>query len=201
MNLEAVNDLAKLRSNFLMSGDEVSKVIRQEMATAISNRSNDEHLVIVWLNLDDFRCLNDCFGHWAGDDALQKVKDVLAHLSAIHCAKLYRYGGDDFLAFALTNDRQYHNSFGESIIKGIAELAIPLVDRDYSDRIKSNSMLSCTVAAVAFPLNNIDNYPNSELDRESKIGLVDYLIRLCDSILFSRKWAGRGKLATLDLCE
>ncbi len=185
----------------MLSGDEVRKAITQEIATAISPRSSDENLAMIFLGLDHFRVINDCLGHRVGDEVLEQVINELSHLSTMHGAKLYRYGGDEFLAYALTNDRQYHTSFGENIIKCIAKLAIPLADRDYSDRITSTSTLSCTVAAVAFPLDRLENYANPEFDRKSKIGFVEYLIRLCDFMLYSRKWSGRGKLATLDLCE
>jgi diguanylate cyclase (GGDEF)-like protein len=117
-----------------MSANEVWQQIKDEIVSIISSRSNNEHLVMLFLNLDRLRLLNDCFGHSVGDRVLQQFQDEMLKLSIQYNAKFYRYGGNDFLIYALTNDQNYHHQIGEQIIKRMTEMAIPLVDK-YFDQV------------------------------------------------------------------
>ncbi|MBL8395525.1 MAG: diguanylate cyclase, partial [Candidatus Accumulibacter sp.] len=47
---------------------------QREVARA---RRNDSHLALALIDLDDFKCLNDTFGHQVGDQALVHLVTVL----------------------------------------------------------------------------------------------------------------------------
>ena len=54
------------------------------------------HITIVFIDLDNFKSLNDTFGHQEGDAALQKLAEIISESireKDIAC----RYGGDEFL--------------------------------------------------------------------------------------------------------
>jgi diguanylate cyclase (GGDEF)-like protein len=51
---------------------------------------------LVFVDLDNFKQVNDKLGHLAGDDCLSKVVDVLGKIAAMR-GKVYRYGGDEFV--------------------------------------------------------------------------------------------------------
>lgn len=63
----------------------------------LATRAN-RHLVVLMLDLDHFKHVNDLHGHQAGDAALRHVAGVLTQ----HARKgesMFRYGGEEFLAF------------------------------------------------------------------------------------------------------
>ena len=59
-------------------------------------RRRGGHLALVMIDLDDFKALNDCHGHLAGDRALAHLVSVL-HSTMRPSDVLCRFGGEEFL--------------------------------------------------------------------------------------------------------
>ena len=76
----------------------------QDSLTEIQNRLalrrdfdlyNNRKITVMMIDLDNFKAINDTYGHEAGDRALQETGAILAKtFGRNHC---YRYGGDEFL--------------------------------------------------------------------------------------------------------
>ena len=62
----------------------------------------NKNLIVTFLDLDDFKKINDTFGHEVGDLALQEVSQLLK--SSFRNTDCYRYGGDEFLLIRLDDD-------------------------------------------------------------------------------------------------
>lgn len=72
------------------------------------SRSNIKHLVIMMVDLDNFKRLNDTHGHATGDVTLQRVAGVLTQ-HAPESAAICRAGGEEFLiAFTTPTDDVSH---------------------------------------------------------------------------------------------
>lgn len=52
---------------------------------------------LLMLDLNNFKAINDGFGHLEGDDALRKIADLLKAYCAVEKARVYRFGGDEFI--------------------------------------------------------------------------------------------------------
>ena len=91
-------------------GRERNKISRDEL-TGLNNRREYEYAVdriakgsgtaiIVMVDVDDFKNINDTYGHLEGDYALKAVAEILKNVCSIckHLGSiaLYRYGGDEF---------------------------------------------------------------------------------------------------------
>lgn len=58
----------------------------------------DPPLCCVMLDINDFKAINDRYGHHRGDQALQGVAKVLKEVFAPYRAEIFRLGGDEFAA-------------------------------------------------------------------------------------------------------
>lgn len=68
----------------------------ERAATLLTSPGNDLHLVVVMIDLDKFKRLNDAYGHLAGDQALTAVGWVLRE-SSTSSAIIGRFGGEEFI--------------------------------------------------------------------------------------------------------
>lgn len=76
------------------------------------------HGVVALLDLDDFKSVNDRYGHPAGDRLLRHLVETLIHqLRAFD--KVYRWGGDEFLIVMAGVSRKVASQRLEAIISGI----------------------------------------------------------------------------------
>lgn len=105
------NSLEKMQNRVQKREIELEKLANFDMLTMVYNRRylfqilNDEYekakildinFTIALLDLDDFKLVNDTFGHWIGDDVLKGIvlviKECLREKDIVG-----RYGGEEFL--------------------------------------------------------------------------------------------------------
>lgn len=60
-------------------------------------------ICLAMLDINDFKTVNDTYGHRAGDDVLKAFSDIL--LECFGHEEIFRYGGDEFLIVSCTRDR------------------------------------------------------------------------------------------------
>ncbi|SFV57888.1 diguanylate cyclase/phosphodiesterase (GGDEF & EAL domains) with PAS/PAC sensor(s) [hydrothermal vent metagenome] len=115
--------------------DRLNKMARYDALTSLSNRRsfteymdrlitedehNDHYSILFYLDLNQFKNINDSMGHGVGDQLLIEVASRLKNLTK-DIAKLSRLGGDEFaivLPFVATNRDDAKNSadiFSEKI--------------------------------------------------------------------------------------
>ncbi len=90
-----------------------------EAVSQIASSGNDRKLAVIFLDLDDFKEINDTFGHMRGDAVLSVVGERLRLRVGVR-GTVARMGGDEF-AILLTDERELANmeSFTESIRSAI----------------------------------------------------------------------------------
>lgn len=84
-----------------------------------------DQLVLVYLDLDGFKLVNDTLGHQAGDNLLaamsQRVADVasrFAEYESVELVRFYRAEGDEFVLLLVANDAE---TMAEELAKAIHE--------------------------------------------------------------------------------
>lgn len=137
---------------------------------AISRRSDDEQVGIVYLDLDNFKKVNDAYGHMFGDRFLQAV--ALAILSCLDEEQvLARLGGDEFVVLAPVTSQSALEAMASRILTRLRQpFRIGLIEM-YS---------GCSLG--------ISLSPQHGSDRES-------LIRNADTAMYTAKESGRGKFS------
>jgi len=86
-----------------------------------------EQMVVLLLDLDHFKRVNDLHGHAAGDMALQHV----ALLLRSHCRlgePLFRFGGEEFVALLQAADRDAAQQGVERLLQGLRDTPLHLPD-------------------------------------------------------------------------
>ena len=117
------------------------ELARTDMLTHLYNRGATEHrlrqmlqegeqwqepLALIMMDIDDFKGINDAFGHDAGDRALQGVAGVLKACTRQGIDVPGRMGGDEFFVVLCNTGRTRAADIAERIRAGVGELeALP----------------------------------------------------------------------------
>jgi len=73
--------------------------LEQRIATA---RLTDQYVAVLFVDINDFKTVNDTYGHEAGDDAIRTVATTLKKIIRSHDI-VARYGGDEFVILCEMN--------------------------------------------------------------------------------------------------
>ncbi len=99
--------------------------LRQEVARfARENRSSGgaKGFVVGLLDLDQFKQLNDRYGHAAGDDALIRVVEHAHHVLRRDLDVFARYGGDEFVFLLPQTSIHSAHALADKVRTGLAAL-------------------------------------------------------------------------------
>ncbi|NYE22386.1 GGDEF domain-containing protein [Pigmentiphaga litoralis] len=78
---------------------------------------------VMMLDVDDFKRVNDTFGHDAGDQALCAIANVLADLGKDQLVA--RWGGEEFVVLARADSAAGLNWFAEQVRRSVNTLRLP----------------------------------------------------------------------------
>jgi len=130
-------------------------------------------LVFYVLDLDDFKSVNDGYGHAAGDDVLRQVAEVL--LDTCRASDLVvRWGGEEFLVVSRLVDRKGASAFAERIRQAVRSHIYTAGDGRTLHR-------TCSVGFAAFPF----------LSRDPEGVAWDTVLGLADQTCYAAKRSGR----------
>lgn len=131
----------------------------------------DGHLVVAMVDLDEFKRLNDTYGHQAGDDALVAVGRALRRAVADTAAVIARCGGEEFVIAAVYETAD-PRALGRRVCEGIA--ALPM-------------SVTASVGTASVPIRNL---------RRTSAHLrshVDGLVADADDAMYAAKRAGGNR--------
>jgi diguanylate cyclase (GGDEF)-like protein len=86
-----------------------------------------EPLSMLLIDIDDFKQLNDRFGHAAGDELLTRMAPIL-NTAVRETDLVARYGGEEFVILALNTDARGAYALAEKVRTAIAESSFILDD-------------------------------------------------------------------------
>lgn len=96
------------------------------------------------LDIDYFKAYNDQHGHAAGDHYLQAFGQLLSSFEQTENIRFYRYGGEEFSAFAWGYDVPALGDIAQRLCRAVAALADP-----HGGRTISIGYTDCTVSPDA----------------------------------------------------
>ncbi|MEM7719317.1 MAG: GGDEF domain-containing protein [Pseudomonadota bacterium] len=117
--------------------EELEQLSRTDALTGIANRRqfddalhrifkdaerSEQPVALLIMDLDNFKTINDRYGHDVGDKALQALAGVLK-MTARETDTIARFGGDEFACILPNTDVDAANELGRRVHKYISELA------------------------------------------------------------------------------
>lgn len=92
-----------------------------------SNKNLEKDLYVLYLDIDDFKHINDNYGHSEGDSALLKIANVLKDIEKKYDCYVARIGGDEFVIVSeLENDTEL-----SELIKNVKERITDIKNEKY----------------------------------------------------------------------
>ena len=128
----------------------------------------DSPLALIMIDIDEFKPLNDDFGHLVGDEVLKQVSTIFLQQTR-KVDMVCRYGGDEFAIILPETTAPNAMAVAEKLLRVVAEARFPGVSRPVS--------LSAGIAEL--PLHGRTR---------------NELVKVADRALYSAKQAGRNRV-------
>jgi len=163
----------------------IQEMAMQDSLTGLANRrafdahmekktnnfnANKNPFILVYMDLDNFKSVNDTQGHNAGDAVLSKVSQIMKE-HVRNNDKLFRFGGDEFaIIMNETDNKQLAEERLKAIISEVKKIKKL---ESYEINVGASAGMAC------FPSDTSD-----------KINLME----LADSALYKAKEGGKGQV-------
>lgn len=155
--------------------------------TGLANRSGldaffsqrqggDQPFAVLALDLDDFKRINDTYGHDAGDAVLRQIADRLKRMFRPSDI-IARSGGDEFLAVIAIPDTD-----DDGPAQRIAERLIEVISASIEVALHDDDPVTVSIGASV----GLSSYPRDGQDRDS-------VTKAADDALYAAKHAGKGR--------
>ena len=123
---------------------------------------------LLYFDLDEFKTINDHFGHTAGDSMLVRVAGEISGLTRRN-EMLFRLGGDEFAILLGAAETQQAEALAERVVRAIAQIPF---------RFEGQSLHISSSLGIAY-------YPQHAVDQ-------DQLVACADAAMYQAKQAGKN---------
>ena len=169
-NLREANEKLEILANMdnltgLLNRRKGMEVFKVEL-----NRAKRENIPcsIILLDLDNFKSVNDSYGHLSGDRVLEEISAIFKEVSRPYDL-LIRWGGDEFLLVFPNTNKEQIVTIAERLRKKIADKEIV---------IGKNQIIKRTASLATMTID--------------KDITIDIIFRIIDNYLFKAKRSGRN---------
>lgn len=157
--------------------DQLYKVVYTDQLTGCINRRGMLKIIedlsvkqkpfyLIFIDLDNFKQINDILGHDAGDELLKSISFIWRNLRCIADFKLCRLGGDEFAVVLMTDSKRIALNFASDIITNIKKL-----------QFKFSSQVTASAGIAKFMEDTCD---------------ADKLISYADTAMYKAKISGKN---------
>lgn len=153
-----------LQRNVLLS-DRLADLVNRDRLTDVATRDfffsrmeNATHAygVSLMIDIDYFKRINDTYGHFAGDVAIQTVAQVLKEQTKPHDI-VCRFGGEEFMVFLTDQSALAGYKMAETLRKAIAARLIVFEDIDFHLTVSIGGSLKERVADINVAIKQADD--------------------------------------------
>jgi diguanylate cyclase (GGDEF)-like protein/PAS domain S-box-containing protein len=142
---------------------------QEELARAVDEAERmGGSCALLFFDLDEFKAINDHFGHGAGDALLTRVANEVSHVVRRH-ESLFRLGGDEFAVILPFASLEQAQALADRVVRAISQITLPFDGQTL--RISSSL--------------GIATYPEHARDNE-------YLVAFADAAMYQAKQSGKN---------
>ncbi len=182
----ALTQLAKKSIYYkkLSQTDELTGLFNLRSFRSVLEEHLNEHsqlgkgLSLMMIDIDDFKKVNDTFGHQSGDKVLSDISGILSK-SVRGCDFLARYGGEEFTVVLPETGKRAALKVGHRILEEIEKF------RFKSKNDKYIGLITITIGLATFPRDGLS---------------TQSLIENADRAMYKGKRIGKNRICTVDEC-
>ncbi len=165
----------------------------EELKTEIDNVTvNAGTSSLLFIDLDQFKYVNDTCGHPAGDRLLKKVADQLRRSVGDNCV-VSRFGGDEFTVLTTGTSKQKTRELAESILEDMRRLA----------HIESDNIfhVNCSIGIAMITSDQFDHDDliaqadiacrEAKANGRNRLGLFNMSAREAEKMVEDVSWASK----------
>jgi len=175
--LERANLLKQIRelairdslTNLVLRGNFLERFDEELERSALHKR----HFGLLVLDIDDFKKINDTYGHVVGDMVLKKLASILIKNVGNSGNVICRMGGEEFVILMVESDKKKSKEIAESIRRDCENAVVK----------SRRKQISFTVSL------GLVIYPDDGLDKQQ-------LLIIADKLLYKAKEKGKNQLCT-----
>lgn len=143
-------------------------------------------VALIMLDIDDFKKINDVYGHQTGDRVLEAIAKFLTS-TLRHYDAAGRYGGEEFLLILPQTNSDDACEIAERLRQGLAEMQISVDQQPVQLTVSIGIAVLFNEAAVNDPRQEKFDYPI----------IANRLITLADKAMYQSKSSGKNKCTCL----
>lgn len=159
--------------NQIESDLEHSRRLYQDWQSGKSAKPDNADLAIFMIDLDNFKALNDHYGHHIGDEVLKQLKYSMQQVFR-QSDYLVRWGGEEFIAIARFIDRADAKVLAQRFIETVQQTPFQVEGQEPLH-------VTCSVGYVCYPLSIAKQFCQWQV-----------LLKLADLCLYAAKYSGRN---------
>ena len=172
------SELLHIASHDFLTGMLNRRRFEEELQREIAHAERrDGSGAVLWLDLDDFKDVNDTLGHHAGDELLIAIGGRLAQVARAESI-VARIGGDEFAILLPGADRAEAEGAAERLITEIGQVSVEIEGRV--------TRSTASVGVVAYPEHGME---------------VEDLLARADMAMYRAKELGRARYQVFDETE
>ncbi len=127
--------------------------------------------LFIMLDVDDFKKVNDTYGHDVGDIVLKRISEtIMANIRKEDC--FVRWGGEEFLLICRNFESTYESMFAEKLLNSVRSLRFVSETYDFYVSV------------------SMGGYTTKSGDKDDQ---MDYVIKKADEMLYKAKNTGKNQ--------
>jgi diguanylate cyclase (GGDEF)-like protein len=159
--------------------------------TLAEARTSGKEAVLIFIDLDHFKWVNDCHGHLAGSQVLREVGFLLKRIVQRPDATVARYGGDEFVAILPDTSLEQGMQICEEIRRTVASTTF--LEREWGfsmPPVNLRGVLSASIGVARFA-PEAGSISSVDLDKNE-------LLRRADVAMYHAKSLGKNQTVVWD---
>jgi diguanylate cyclase (GGDEF)-like protein len=150
-------------------------------------RKSGEEAVLIFMDLDHFKFINDCHGHLAGSQVLREVGFHLKRIVQRGDATVARYGGDEFVMILPGTSLDDGLAVAEEIRSTIENASF--LDREWGFSMPALHLRGILSASIGIAQHVPDTNATLPIEQEKNI-----LLKRADTAMYRAKSAGKNQV-------